>query len=76
MGSALARTFLKHGHPTTVWNRTASKSTPLVAAGASAAGSAAEAAAASPAIVVCLLDYEAVDEVLAEVGDAVAGKRW
>jgi 3-hydroxyisobutyrate dehydrogenase-like beta-hydroxyacid dehydrogenase len=74
MGSAIARVFLGHGHPTTVWNRTASKSAPLVEAGASVAATAAEAAAASPLAVLCVLDYDAVDHVLAAVGDALSGR--
>ncbi|MFI7442856.1 NAD(P)-dependent oxidoreductase [Nonomuraea indica] len=74
MGSAIAGTFVERGYRTTVWNRTASKSAPLVDAGATAAATAAEAVAASPLVVVCLLDSAAVDEVLASVDTAVAGK--
>jgi len=74
MGSAIARVFLDRGHPTTVWNRTASKSAPLVEAGASATETAAEAVAASPLVVLCVLDYDAVDNVLAAVGAAISGK--
>ncbi|MFD0903276.1 NAD(P)-dependent oxidoreductase [Actinomadura sediminis] len=74
MGSAIARTFVDRGYRTTVWNRTASKTAPLAEAGAIAASTAAEAVAASPLVVVCLLDDTAVDEVLASVGSAVAGK--
>ncbi|GAA2099909.1 NAD(P)-binding domain-containing protein [Streptomyces albiaxialis] len=74
MGSAIARAFLAAGHRTTVWNRTASRRTPLVEVGAAEAGSAAEAAAASPLVVVCVLDRAAVDEVLASVDTAIAGK--
>ncbi|MGP4019105.1 NAD(P)-dependent oxidoreductase [Saccharopolyspora sp. 5N708] len=74
MGSAIAKTFVDRGYRTTVWNRTASKSAPLIAAGATAAATAAEAVAASPLVVVCLLDSTAVDEVLGSVDAAVAGK--
>ncbi|MFH8560590.1 NAD(P)-dependent oxidoreductase [Streptomyces sp. NPDC017988] len=74
MGSAIARTFVEHGFHATVWNRTASKSAPLAEAGATAAATAAEAVAASPLVVICLLDGTAVDEVLASVDTAVAGK--
>jgi 3-hydroxyisobutyrate dehydrogenase-like beta-hydroxyacid dehydrogenase len=74
MGSAIAKTFVDRGYRTTVWNRTASRSAPLVDSGATAAATAAEAVAASPLVVVCLLDGAAVDEVLGAVGDAVAGK--
>ncbi|MDP4511866.1 NAD(P)-dependent oxidoreductase [Nonomuraea turcica] len=74
MGSAIARTLVDRGYRTTVWNRTASKSAPLVDAGATAAATAAEAVAASPLVVVCLLDSTAVDEVLGSVDAAIAGK--
>jgi 3-hydroxyisobutyrate dehydrogenase-like beta-hydroxyacid dehydrogenase len=74
MGSAIAKTFVDRGYRTTVWNRTASKSAPLVDAGATAAATAAEAVAASPLVVVCLLDSAAVDEVLGSVDGAVTGK--
>src|SRR5687768_1381862 len=74
MGSAIARTFVDRGHPTTVWNRTAGKATALVDAGAAAAGTAAEAVAASDLVVLCVLDYDAVDDVLGGVGDAISGR--
>ncbi|OLT32367.1 oxidoreductase [Actinomadura sp. CNU-125] len=74
MGSAIARTFVDRGDRTTVWNRTASRSAPLAAAGATVAATAAEAVAASPLVVLCLLDGTAVDEVLDSVGGAIAGK--
>jgi 3-hydroxyisobutyrate dehydrogenase-like beta-hydroxyacid dehydrogenase len=74
MGSAIARVLLDRGHATTVWNRTAGKADPLVEAGATAAATAAEAVAASPLVVLCVLDSDAVDDVLAGVGDAVAGR--
>jgi 3-hydroxyisobutyrate dehydrogenase-like beta-hydroxyacid dehydrogenase len=74
MGSAIAKTLVARGYRTTVWNRTASKNAPLVDAGATAAATAAEAVTASPLVVVCLLDSTAVDEVLASVDAAVAGK--
>ena len=74
MGSAIARVLVDRGHPTTVWNRTASRSEPLARAGAAVAGSAAEAVRASPLVLVCVLNYAAVDDVLAAVGDAVSGR--
>jgi 3-hydroxyisobutyrate dehydrogenase-like beta-hydroxyacid dehydrogenase len=74
MGSAIAKTFVDRGYRTTVWNRTASKSAPLVDAGATAAATAAEAVAASPLVVVCVLDSAAVDEVLDAIDGAVAGR--
>ena len=74
MGSAIARVLTSRGHPTTVWNRTATKSGPLVDAGASAAASAAEAVSASSVVVICVLDYDAVDAVLDSLGAVIAGK--
>jgi 3-hydroxyisobutyrate dehydrogenase-like beta-hydroxyacid dehydrogenase len=61
MGRALATAFAAAGHPTTVWNRTPGKGDGL---DATVAGSAAEAISASPLIVVCVLNYEAVRSVL------------
>lgn len=74
MGSAIAWTFLDHGHPTTVWNRTASRVEPLVDAGATGVANAAEAVARSPLTVLCVLDYDAVEDVLAAIGDSIWGK--
>ena len=57
MGAALARTLLQKGYGVTVWNRTASRATPLVAAGATRAETPAQAILASPLIIVCVGDY-------------------
>ncbi|MEV0675017.1 NAD(P)-binding domain-containing protein [Actinosynnema sp. NPDC050436] len=57
MGRALASAFLKAGHPTTVWNRTAAKADELLAEGARWAPSVADAVRASPLTVVCVTDY-------------------
>ncbi len=54
MGAALARTLLAHGHPVTVWNRSAEKAAPLVEEGATLAATASDAIAASPATIVCI----------------------
>lgn len=69
MGAALATALLDHSHPTTVWNRTPARTEPLAARGAVAATSVAEAVAASELVVVCLLDHDAVREVLDTTGD-------
>lgn len=74
MGSAIARTFIDRGYRTTVWNRTSSKTVPLVEAGAVAVDTAGEAVAASPLVIICLLDSAAVDDVLATLDGAVDGK--
>ncbi|ARQ00461.1 NAD(P)-dependent oxidoreductase [Pseudorhodoplanes sinuspersici] len=64
MGSALVRAFLKRGYPTSVWNRTAAKSEPLVALGARTSGSLETAIAPCDIIVVNVIDYAAADELL------------
>jgi 3-hydroxyisobutyrate dehydrogenase-like beta-hydroxyacid dehydrogenase len=74
MGRALAGAFLDAGHPTTVWNRTASRAEALAARGATAAATAAEAVAASPLTVVCLLDQGTVREVLGPVAGGLRGR--
>ncbi|GAA1972184.1 NAD(P)-dependent oxidoreductase [Amycolatopsis minnesotensis] len=64
MGRALAGAFLKAGHPTTVWNRTAAKADPLVAEGARPAPTVGDALQAGALTIVCLTDYQAVHELL------------
>ncbi|MFD3411329.1 NAD(P)-dependent oxidoreductase [Streptomyces cyaneofuscatus] len=74
MGSALAATLLERGHPTTVWNRSARKAQPLVDRGARPAATPEEAIAASPLVIVCVLDYDALHATLDPVADSLAGK--
>ncbi|MEU3229120.1 NAD(P)-dependent oxidoreductase [Nocardiopsis alba] len=74
MGSALADVFLKGGHETTVWNRSADKARPLVDRGANAAASVEEAVAASSVVVVCVLDYGVVRSLLDPVAGSLSGR--
>ncbi|MFI9848215.1 NAD(P)-dependent oxidoreductase [Nonomuraea sp. NPDC051941] len=74
MGQALAGAFLRAGHPTTVWNRTAAKADQLVAQGAKLAGSVGEAVAAGPLVVVCVTDYDAVHGLLDPLGAVLDGR--
>ncbi|MFU1503130.1 NAD(P)-binding domain-containing protein [Aeromonas veronii] len=74
MGSALATTLLKAGHPVTVWNRSAAKAAPLQALGATLAPSVGAAIAASDITLVCVDNYAASQQLLDEASDAVAGK--
>jgi 3-hydroxyisobutyrate dehydrogenase-like beta-hydroxyacid dehydrogenase len=74
MGQALAGAFLKNGHATTVWNRSADKAEELAAQGAVRADSARDAVAASPLVVVCVTDYDVVHELLDPLGDVLAGR--
>ncbi|MBT2528481.1 NAD(P)-dependent oxidoreductase [Streptomyces sp. ISL-99] len=67
MGTALATALLKAGHPLTVWNRSPSKTGPLVAQGALPADTPADAVAASPLVIVCFTTNDNVGETLATV---------
>ncbi|MFE2109529.1 NAD(P)-dependent oxidoreductase [Kitasatospora sp. NPDC059463] len=73
MGRALAGAFLRAGHPTTVWNRTPSKTAAAVAAGARAAASPEEAVAAAGLVVVCVSDHAAVRDLLDRLDAAGPG---
>ncbi|CUU59068.1 3-hydroxyisobutyrate dehydrogenase [Parafrankia irregularis] len=73
MGQALAGAFLKAGHPTTVWNRTASKADRLVAGGARLAPTIGDALAAGPLAIICITDYHAVRELLDADGAELGG---
>jgi 3-hydroxyisobutyrate dehydrogenase-like beta-hydroxyacid dehydrogenase len=64
MGSGMAKALLDAGYPVTVYNRTASKAEPLVAAGATLAPSAAAAGAGAQVVVLSLADEHAVEQVL------------
>lgn len=74
MGSALAGAFLDHAHPTTVWNRTATKVLPLAERGATAAASVEEAVTASDLVVVTVLDADAVHAIVEPVAEALRGR--
>ncbi|WP_150251533.1 NAD(P)-dependent oxidoreductase [Nocardiopsis deserti] len=74
MGSALTRAFVRAGHPTTVWNRSADKAAPLVAEGAVHGRTVAEAVAASPLVIACLSTYEATMEALEPAADSLSGR--
>ncbi|TDE23877.1 NAD(P)-binding domain-containing protein [Actinomadura sp. 6K520] len=58
MGTALAAAFVRAGHPTTVWNRTAAKAAPLITMGAAHAGAIDDAVAASPLVITCLTTFD------------------
>ena len=65
----MARHYLEKGFPLTVWNRTASRCAPLVAAGASEARTPRELAERSDVVVACVSDPPAVERlVFAEDG--------
>lgn len=64
MGSGMARALLEAGFPVTVFNRTAAKAEPLVAAGATLAPTAGDAGAGADVLVLSLADEPAVEQVL------------
>jgi 3-hydroxyisobutyrate dehydrogenase-like beta-hydroxyacid dehydrogenase len=74
MGSALAKAFLTNGYPTTVWNRSPEKAKDLVAQGAAYTSDVAEAVAANSLVVICVLDYQAVHEILDTVGSTLSDR--
>ena len=63
MGGRMARRLLDAGHELTVWNRTASKTAPLVEAGASAAETPAEAASGAEVVITMVADEAALEAV-------------
>jgi 3-hydroxyisobutyrate dehydrogenase-like beta-hydroxyacid dehydrogenase len=59
-----------------VWNRTASKATPLVESGATWAESVSTAIAASPTIITCINTHTDTHAMLAERADEISGKQF
>lgn len=64
MGSPMASRLLDAGNDVTVWNRTASKTQPLVDRGASLAGSPAEAGVGADVVITMLANPAALEQVL------------
>ncbi|MBN6037225.1 NAD(P)-dependent oxidoreductase [Amycolatopsis sp. 195334CR] len=74
MGRALAAAALRNGFTATVWNRTPGKAGELTAAGAHEAAGLAEAFEASPVVILCVVDNNAVGELLDAAGDRLRGR--
>ena len=70
MGSAIAERLLRDGHAVRVWNRTAAKADPLVAAGATRAPTPAAAAAGASVVISSMLDDASLHQ-LVEASDGV-----
>jgi 3-hydroxyisobutyrate dehydrogenase-like beta-hydroxyacid dehydrogenase len=64
MGKPMSLNLLKAGHSVTVWNRTASRTSELVAAGATLAKTPRECAAASEILFTIVSDPPALEEIL------------
>ena len=75
MGQGMAHNLLKAGFDVTVWNRTASRMKPLVAAGAKAGSSPADAAANSDITLVCVSDTPDVEAVILGEDGVIFGAR-
>jgi hypothetical protein len=75
MGTGIAQCILKSGHDLIVWNRTATKTDPLVALGARAATTAREAAAAADVVITSLMDDKSVLDVVQAGDGLLAGMR-
>ena len=75
-GRQLARVLLEKGKTVTVWNRSSQRSAEFRELGAAVAPSPAEAMAASPLTVLCVIDYEAAGDILAQPGviEALRGR--
>ena len=73
MGQGMAANLLRAGFPLTVWNRTAAKMEPLVAAGAQPAASPADLASRSTIVVLCVSDTPDVEAVLLGPDGVLAG---
>lgn len=74
MGRALAEAFVDAGHPTTVWNRTPHKATPLVAKGAVRADTVEDAVAAGPLVITCLTTFDDTRQALEPAAGALRGR--
>lgn len=75
MGKVMALRLLRAGHALHVWNRTAAKTAPLVAAGARAAAAPGDVLAACPVVFLMLADGVATDAVLGRGTSAFAAGR-
>ncbi len=73
MGAAMAARLIEVGHEVTVWNRSAAKAKPLVDAGAKVAASPAELTRAVEAVITCLTDPDAIDQVYGGAAGLLAG---
>lgn len=74
MGSAVAERLVNSGVNTFIWNRTASKSAPLVSAGATAVATATEACLAAPLILIVLSDMKTASQIVSALKCSLSGR--
>src|SRR5262245_62859028 len=72
MGAAIAHRLIEVGHKVTVWNRSADKLQPVIAAGAAAAATPAELARNAETVITILTDAAAIDAVYAGASGLLA----
>jgi 3-hydroxyisobutyrate dehydrogenase len=75
MGQGMARNILNAGYPLVVWNRTAAKSEPLIAEGATAATTPADLATRCDIIITCVSDTPDVERVILGEDGVIHGIR-
>lgn len=75
MGQGMAHNLLRAGFPLRVWNRTAARTEPLIAAGATAASSPADVAAHSDITLICVSDTPDVEQVVLGEKGVIEGVR-
>lgn len=75
MGRGMAANLLKAGFEVCVWNRTASRMTPLVEAGATAGENPADVAAKSDIIITCVSDTPDVEAVILGENGVIHGAK-
>jgi 3-hydroxyisobutyrate dehydrogenase len=75
MGAAMAANLLKAGFEVTAWNRTASRTEPLIAAGARPGSDPADVAARSGITITCVSDTPDVEEVVLGPRGIIHGAR-
>ncbi|MBV9970394.1 MAG: NAD(P)-dependent oxidoreductase [Xanthobacteraceae bacterium] len=73
MGAAIALRLVETGNTVTVWNRTAAKAVPVVAAGAAAAASPTALASKVDVVITILTDALAIEEVYSGPAGLLAG---
>ena len=75
MGSAMAQNLIRAGFPTTVYNRTRSRSEELRPLGALVVDTPAQAAAAADVVITMVADDRALENVIFEPGNAIQSLR-
>jgi len=76
LGAGFARNLLSQGHQVVVWNRTASKTEPLVQAGATAADTPAQAVQEADRVHLVLTADSAVNAVIEALTDGLPPHTW